>query len=210
MSELPTAVPDSPVEPAAFRAALGRFATGVVVVAAIDGGAPHGLAVNSFTSVSLDPPLVGFCADRSSSTWPRIRAAGGFTVSVLSDGQERVCRTFARKGADRFASLTWTAGATGHPRLDGALAWLDCTVERVHRAGDHDLVLGRVRALATGEGSPLLFFGGAFGHLRPVAPASAGGPVADPALEDFARLHGLDLASPFFDVLASHLGAPSR
>jgi len=109
MSELPTAIPDGPVEPAAFRAALGRFATGVVVVAAIDGGAPHGLAVNSFTSVSLDPPLVGFYADRSSSTWP-----------PDPSGRRFHCQRAVRRAGARLPNVRPEGGGpVRQPHLDG-------------------------------------------------------------------------------------------
>ncbi len=103
-----------------FRAVLGRFATGVVVVAADLAGTPHGLAVNSFSSVSLVPPLVSFCADLNSSTWPSLRRADGFAVSILGEDQENVCRTFATKGIDRFAQLSWSISPSGHPVLDAS------------------------------------------------------------------------------------------
>ncbi len=155
------------LDSAALRHVLGHYATGVVVLAAVEDGRPYGLAANSFTSVSLDPPLVSFCAALSSTTWPRLRRAGQFSVSVLAEHQEEVCRTLARKGADRFAGLTWTTTSAGLPVVQDALAVLQCRIEAVHPAGDHELVLGRVRACQVGppNARPLLFFRGAYARL---------------------------------------------
>ena len=153
--------PDS----AAFRAVLGHFATGITIITAMDGDEPVGLAANSFTSVSLDPPLVLFCAAKTSSTWPRIQRAGHFTVNVLDEHQEELCRRFATPGADRFGQIGWSAGALG-PILEDVHAFLDCTVEAEHDAGDHVIVVGRVRDLGlTADAGPLLFYRGKYGRL---------------------------------------------
>ena len=155
------------IDPLLFRKALGTFATGVVVVTSTTDGGPYGMAVNSFTSVSLDPPLIAFCAARSSTTWPAVRAAPGFAVNVLTTDQEDVCRTFARSGADRFAGLAWSAEGEGPPLLEGALAHLVCTYDDIHPAGDHDLVVGRVVSLQQREdGQPLVFFRGSYTRLE--------------------------------------------
>ena len=193
------------VEPALFRQVLGCYATGVVVVAALVDGAPQGLAVNSFTSVSMDPPLVAFCAARTSSTWPALRRSGGFAVSVLSQRQEEACRTFARKGADRFAQVRWTVSPGGHPVLEGSLAWLDLRAGDIHQAGDHELVIGQVTGLgAAAEGKPLVFFRSAFIEVgQAAAPAAAEIPDAGSAA--LGQLRGLDVESPFFAVLAARL-----
>lgn len=154
------------VDPMLFRQVLGTFATGVAVVTAALGGHPQGMAVNSFTAVSLDPPLVGFCAARTSSTWPLIRASAGFAVNILTHEQEQVCRTFAGRGADRFAGLEWTAAPSGEPLLTGALAHIVCRRYAVHEAGDHEFVLGRVVDLQQDDaGQPLLFFRGRYARL---------------------------------------------
>jgi flavin reductase (DIM6/NTAB) family NADH-FMN oxidoreductase RutF len=157
----------STVDEAHFRRVLGHFPTGVTVIAAISDGVPAGLAVGSFFSVSLDPPLVGFCAGRSSSSWPAIEAAGVFCVSVLAEDQEEVCRRFATKGTDKFAGLGYTTKtATGSPRLEGALAWIDCELDAVHDGGDHVIAVGRVLELEVAhEGGPLLFFRGGYGRF---------------------------------------------
>ncbi|MBV9207088.1 MAG: flavin reductase family protein [Actinobacteria bacterium] len=198
----------SAAEPSLFRQVLGCYATGVVVVAALVDGVPQGLAVNSFTSVSMDPPLVAFCAARTSSTWPALRRSGAFAVSVLSREQEHACRVFARKGADRFAEVRWTVSPGGHPVLDGALAWLDLRAGDIHQAGDHELVIGEVTGLgAAGGGQPLVFFRSAFADVAEAAAAAGTGGGADAGPEALGELRGLDVESPFFAVLAARLGA---
>ncbi|MGW3724387.1 flavin reductase family protein [Streptomyces sp. NPDC000851] len=158
----------APVGQAEFRRVLGNFATGVAVVTApaADGeSGPAGFACQSFSSLSLDPPLVAFMVGRTSTTWPRIARAGAFCVNVLADHQGELCRGFAVSGADKFAGVAHDAApASGSPRLAGALAWIDCTIHAVHTGGDHLIVVGRVDALGTGEedGRPLLFHKGRF------------------------------------------------
>ncbi|WP_307802004.1 flavin reductase family protein [Actinomadura violacea] len=189
------------LDAALFRRTLGHYPTGVVVVAAMVDGRPEGLAVNSFTSVSLDPPLVAFCAAATSSTWPRLRRADGFAITMLGAAQQDACRTFAGKGADRFGTVPWSLSPGGHPVLDGALAWLDAVPHSMQEAGDHELVLARVTALgAEPDGHPLVFFRGAFSALaRPEAAARATGSGAA------GSPRGLDAESPFFSVLEAKL-----
>ena len=153
------------IDPSSFRDVLGHFATGVAVITAHD-GEPVGMAVNSFTSVSLDPPLVAFCAATSSATWPRIRAAGRFAVSVLDAAQAETCRRFASKDGDRFGGCSWSPSRGGSPVLDDALAWIDCEIDAEHEAGDHVIVVGRVTELATREGEPLIFYRGGYRVLE--------------------------------------------
>jgi len=153
-------------DPAAYRTVLGHFATGVTVITAVHGGEPVGLAANSFTSVSLDPPLVLFCAAKTSSTWPRIHSAGKFAVNILGADQEDVCRLFAQKGADRFTQSGYRLSANGSPLLRDVLAYIDCTIESEHDAGDHVIVVGRVQELGiTSDEGPLLFYRGGYGRL---------------------------------------------
>lgn len=154
------------VDESVYRQVLGHFATGIAVITAVDQGEPVGMAANSFTSVSLDPPLVLFCAGTSSTTWPRIRAAGAYAVNVLAADQEHVSRAFAGKDGDRFDGVAWRVGTTGSPILGGALAFLDCTIETEHDAGDHVIVVGRVVGLGVErDGPPLLFFRGGYADL---------------------------------------------
>jgi flavin reductase (DIM6/NTAB) family NADH-FMN oxidoreductase RutF len=149
-----------------FRAVLGQFATGVTIITAVDEGEPVGVAANSFTSVSLDPPLVLFCVARTSSTWPRIEHARKFAVNILGDHQEQLSGLFATKGADRFGQTDWHLGVGGSPVLHDTLAYLDCEFWNEYEGGDHIIVVGRVLDLGLQrEGNPLLFFRGKYGRL---------------------------------------------
>ncbi|MEU8674085.1 flavin reductase family protein [Streptomyces sp. NPDC048560] len=158
-----------PVEAAEFRRVLGHFASGVTVVTAHGGDdpdGPAGFACQSFASLSLDPPLVTFMVARTSTTWPRIARAGAFCVNILGADQGALCRGFAVSGADKFAGVAYRpAPATGSPLLDSVPAWVDCRIQAVHTGGDHLIVVGRVEALGTAEGTagPLLFHQGRFG-----------------------------------------------
>jgi 3-hydroxy-9,10-secoandrosta-1,3,5(10)-triene-9,17-dione monooxygenase reductase component len=153
-------------DPATMRTVLGHFATGVTVITAMDGGEPIGMAANSFTSVSLEPPLVLFCAAHDSSTWPRIEAAGRWCVNMLAEDGEEVCRVFAQRGADRFAQIAWQPGQSGAPVLDDALAYVDCTTEAQYEGGDHVIVVGRVVDLGHQDhGRPLCFYRGGYGRF---------------------------------------------
>jgi 3-hydroxy-9,10-secoandrosta-1,3,5(10)-triene-9,17-dione monooxygenase reductase component len=155
-----------PPDPATYRTVLGHFATGVVLITAQD-GEPVGMACNSFTSVSLEPPLVLFCAAKSSSTWPRIERAGKWAANILAEDGEEVCRLFAQKGADRFAHVAFTIGRSGAPILDRALAFVDCETVAEHDAGDHVIVVGAVLELGyASEGKPLLFYRGGYGRYE--------------------------------------------
>ena len=162
----------SPLDPHWFRRVLGQYPTGVTLITAREpGGDPVALVVGSFTSVSLDPPLVGFLADHKSRSWPRIRAAGQFCANVLSAEQEHVCRAFTAKLPNRFDVHCPSETSAGNPLLVGATAWIDCGIESVTAAGDHDIIVGRVRELAIGDaaGPPLLFLRGGYG--APVIPS---------------------------------------
>lgn len=155
------------IDQARFRQVLGHFPTGVTVVTSVHDGDHVGLAVGSFFSVSLDPALVGFCVGRQSASWPRIRAAGRFCVNVLGEHQEDVCRVFASKVADKFDGLGFDAAPfSGAPRIHDVLAWIDCEIDSVLPAGDHDIVVGRVHDLGTlHQGAPLVFFRGGYANL---------------------------------------------
>ena len=149
-----------------YRQVLGHFTTGVTVITAAAETGPVGLAVGSFSSVSLDPPLVGFFADKGSTSWPKIEGTGSFCVNVLGEHQEDVCRRFASKEPDKFAGLGWKATGSGSPLIDDVIAWIDCDIDQVVEAGDHFLVLGAVRELDVAhDGPPLLFFRGGYGRF---------------------------------------------
>ncbi|PQM48028.1 Flavin-dependent monooxygenase, reductase subunit HsaB [Mycobacterium talmoniae] len=157
------------VDPKRFRRILGNYPTGVSVITAIDAdGAPAGMAVGTFTSVSLDPPLIAFLPDRSSSSFPRIRTATSFCVNVLAADQDDVCRAFATRGGDKFAGVAWSHAPSGAPRLHGTTAWIDCDFESITDAGDHYFVIGQVREFdGASDGLPLVFFRGGYGHITP-------------------------------------------
>lgn len=151
---------------ARFRETLGHLATGVTVVTAHGTDGPVGMAANSVTSVSLDPPLVLLCAAHSSSTWPLIRATGGFCINVMAEHHADLCRRFAAKGTDRFAGVSWEQRPSG-PAFTDAVAWVECRIRQEHEAGDHVIVVGEVTDLAVGGSTdPLIFFKGGFGRHR--------------------------------------------
>ncbi|MGZ6696942.1 MAG: flavin reductase family protein [Solirubrobacteraceae bacterium] len=155
-----------------LRGALGRFATGVAFVTAAPGGAPLGLIVNSLVSVSLSPPLVSFCPSRDSFTWSRMQRTGRFGVNVLGAQHARFVERATPPGADRFAGVDWLATPGGVPRLADALAFVECTLADVHRAGDHWIVLGRVEATCINDGGvPLLSWAGRLHPAEPVRTA---------------------------------------
>jgi 3-hydroxy-9,10-secoandrosta-1,3,5(10)-triene-9,17-dione monooxygenase reductase component len=136
------------IDPAVFRNVLGHYPTGVTVVAAEAAGRPVGLTVGSFFSVSLDPPLVGFCVAETSSTWQVIAEHGAFGVSVLADDQHETSGRFASRIEDKFEGISWErAPVTGSPLIHQAVAHLDCEIHDVFPAGDHAVVIGRVLAL---------------------------------------------------------------
>ena len=154
-----------------FRTVLGHFPTGVTVVSGMDGDQPVGFTIGSFTSVSLDPPLVGFLPMKDSATWAAMADKSSFCVNVLSRDQADLCWKFASTDneSERYSDVNWHPGPTGSPIIDRAVAWIDCTVEEVFEMGDHNFVLGRVVALeadadSDGQGPfPLLFFKGTLG-----------------------------------------------
>ena len=163
-----SAVPaQSPPGSSALRAVLGRFATGVTVLAAV-GKVPCGMTANAFTSVSLDPPLVLVCVNRNASIHQAVLESGSFAVSMLSARQEHVARYFADhsrpRGPAEFAAVDWSpAPRTGAPVLRGALAWLDCSLTAAYDGGDHAIFLGSVLASGAEPAQDvLLFFGGEF------------------------------------------------
>jgi flavin reductase (DIM6/NTAB) family NADH-FMN oxidoreductase RutF len=150
---------------ARFREVLGHFATGVTVVTAMEEGLPIGFTCQSFTSLSLAPPMVALAPAKSSTSWPRIAGAGAFCVNILSDRQEALCRSFAVSGGDKFTGVAWLVGTAGSPVLDGSLAWVECVLDAMYYDGDHELVIGRVLHLGVGEGAPLVFYRAGFGSL---------------------------------------------
>jgi 3-hydroxy-9,10-secoandrosta-1,3,5(10)-triene-9,17-dione monooxygenase reductase component len=156
-----------PIAPSHLRDVLGHFASGIVVITTITPDGPAGFTCQSFSSLSLEPPLVSFSPARTSTTWPRIRKVGRFCVNVLADGHERVSTAFARSGTDKFSGVSWVPAPSGAPQLDGVAAWIDCTLHEEFPGGDHTIVQGLVQDLgADASRSPLLYHRGAYG-VRP-------------------------------------------
>ncbi|MFD1536090.1 flavin reductase family protein [Nonomuraea guangzhouensis] len=151
-----------------FRTALAQHAAGVVIVTAKPEGVPVGLTATSFSSVSLDPPLVSFYVDQSSTTWPWLRLADHFAVNVLAGHQHDLATRFARRGIDRFATPTrWRPGPHETPLLEDVSAHLICIPHTTVEIGDHTLVVGLVTAASTTPARPLLYHRGQYGRFLP-------------------------------------------
>lgn len=172
---------DTQPTPDEMRAAMGIFASGVTIVTGIDDEGPVGFACQSFASVSLDPPLVLFCADHRGRSWPRIRTGGRFCINVLGEEQTELCGRFGSSRGKRFDGLDWKVSQWGAPALPGVMLRVHAEVADVHLAGDHDVVIGRVLELEyDGYERPMIFYRGAFGtefddparRLPDVTPAS--------------------------------------
>lgn len=143
---------------------MGTFASGVTIVTGLDGDEAIGFACQSFTSVSLEPPLVLFCADHRGRAWPRIRPSGRFSVNVLGEEQVDVCGRFGSARGAKYEGLQWDLSHWQTPALRDVLLRVHCAVEAVHVAGDHDVVIGRVLEVEHGpEQRPMVFFRGRFG-----------------------------------------------
>ncbi|HLG51211.1 MAG TPA: flavin reductase family protein [Chloroflexota bacterium] len=158
------------IQPIELRRILGHFATGVTVVTGRSGTESRGITVNSFTSVSLDPPLVLICIDRRARTYEFLPRAGAFAVNILGEHQRWLCERFARRSApdvqDELAAVPHHFGMTGAPLLDGCIAYLECRIVGRHDAGDHAIFIAEVVAATAGEPSlPLLFFRGTYPRL---------------------------------------------
>jgi flavin reductase (DIM6/NTAB) family NADH-FMN oxidoreductase RutF len=151
-------------DPRELRSALGRFTTGVTVVTTSDSrGRPVGLTANSFTAVSLDPPLIAWSLGAAARSLPAFLATGRFAIHVLDATQEALSRVFAAPLEDRFAGLNWEAGIDGVPLLDDCLACFECSTHQAIAAGDHVLFLGAVQRFQYREGAPLVFFASNYG-----------------------------------------------
>ena len=154
------------IDSAAFRRVLGRFCTGVTVITGLGPGGPLGLTCQSFSSLSLDPPLILFSPARTSTTWPKIREIGRLCVNILAEEHSHVSIQMSRPATDKFAGVRWDKSPLGSPRLAGAVAWLDCTLEAEHAGGDHTIVVAAVHSLSTDPTArPLLYYQGQYTSL---------------------------------------------
>jgi flavin reductase (DIM6/NTAB) family NADH-FMN oxidoreductase RutF len=145
------------VGPDRFRDAARRFASGVTIVTVATGDVPHGMTASAFSAVSLEPPIVLVCLEKTSQTRSMVGEAGTFVVNVLSADQEHIAREFALAGMKSFTEHVHREGIDGAPVLDGAIAWFECRVMQVVDGGDHDVFLGAVIDCGTHPGEPLLY-----------------------------------------------------
>lgn len=157
----------SAVDPRMLRRAFGSFATGITIVTTTDAnGQPVGLTANSFTSVSLDPPLVLFCLDRNSSSLERFQRSGVFGINVLSSNQQELSSRFVKRGEERFQGVSWQLRSTGVPVIEGAAATFECTAHTTFDGGDHLVFVGRVQRFDfDAERDPLLYFQGRYRQI---------------------------------------------
>ncbi len=157
-----------------FRAVLGRFASGVTVVTTMREGTPHGVTVNAFTSLSLNPPLVLICIDTHARIHDILLQTGLFAANILSAEQRDLAACFATRNERRyrdFCDAPYHTAATGAPVFDAALGWVDCRIVNVYPGGDHSVIIGQVEALGGAEQAPLLYYRGKYRRLDPAAPA---------------------------------------
>lgn len=158
--------PTARLDAAAYRRALGGFASGIAIITA-DAASPIGMTCQSFFSLSLDPPLIAFAVSEGSQTYPGIKARGSFCVNVLAESQEWLSRQFSRKDSDRWHGVSWEPSPLGNPIIDGSLLWIDCSLEDEHLTGDHVLAVGRVRDVRLEQPgtTPLLYFLGRYSSV---------------------------------------------
>lgn len=153
------------IDPTDFRYVLGHFASGVTVTTMQVDGHNHGLTVSSFTSLSLDPPLILVCIDKRYPSHALLQQAESFAVNILAEDGEHLSRHFASRTEDKFAGIAYHSGVTGAPLLDEALATLECRLHDVLPGGDHSIFVGEVLAMNTNEGKPLLYYRSGYGAL---------------------------------------------
>jgi flavin-dependent trigonelline monooxygenase, reductase component len=159
-----------------FRKALGRFVTGVTVVTTLaPDGAPRGFTANSFTSVSLRPPLILVCIARSAASHNIYESAASFAVSILSQDQQSISSTFASSRPDKFADIDWSLSANGCPIIGSSAAWLDCIKHDMIEAGDHTILIGRVEQFSHSARMPLGYYQGRYVALHDASLAQSGG-----------------------------------
>lgn len=167
MSSNPVTVPRKAVGPQAFLRACAQFTTGVAITTVLDpAGAPLGMTVNSFTSVSLQPPLVLICIDQKARILDHFLTCEFFAINILRENQQSLSMHFARPGEDRFGSIEWYPGNTGAPLIPNSLATLECAVFERVESGDHTIVIGEVLSAIRHEGRPLLYFSSAYQTLN--------------------------------------------
>jgi flavin reductase (DIM6/NTAB) family NADH-FMN oxidoreductase RutF/DNA-binding IclR family transcriptional regulator len=185
-----------------FRRVLGQYPTGVCVITATGpDGRPVGMTVGSFTSVSLDPPLVAFLPRKGSRVFATIAQVKRFAVNILAGDQVALCRRFASRESDQFRSVSWRPSTLGSPVLADALAWIDCRLDKVFEVGDHMVVVGAVQGLAAERAAaPLMFFQGGYGRFSALSMVAG----AEDDLAAYLRL--AELAGPKLERVATSFG----
>jgi 3-hydroxy-9,10-secoandrosta-1,3,5(10)-triene-9,17-dione monooxygenase reductase component len=156
------------IQPDQYRAVMRHYPTGVAAICSADQdtGRPCGLIVGTFQALSLDPALVTFSIARTSTSWPKIRRTAMFSVNLLADGQQPVCRALAGRAEEKFAAIEWKHSAYGTPHIAGSLGWIDCTIQQELDGGDHVLIIAKVLEMTAHDGDPLVFHGGRLGGFR--------------------------------------------
>ena len=158
-----------------YRAVMRHLPTGVAAICASDEvtGAQNGMIVGTFASLSMEPALVTFNVTHTSTSWPKIAGSDRFSISLLAEDQQKVCRALSAKGEDKLSDVRWSESVWGTPRIHGSVAWFDCRIEQQFVAGDHVVIIASVLEMTPGEGNPLIFHGGRFGSFseRPTAPS---------------------------------------
>lgn len=201
-------------DPIEFRRALGSFLTGVTIVTTVDeAGDPRGFTANSFTSVSLEPPLVLVCIAKKAPGHQAFSTSRGFAINILSEDQKAASGIFASKAADKFASVVWQPGQTGNPVIDGSVAVFDCGMEQLVDAGDHSILIGRVHDFTHNGAQPLGYCRGAYvtpGLSQEALAAAPPGTEVGAILESDGRVLFLEAADGSHQLPAGRgLGAAS-
>lgn len=146
-----------------YKEVLGQFCTGITVITSLHGDDPVGFTCQSFTALSMQPPMILLCSQKNSRSWPRIREVGTFVVNVMAANQRWVSDSFAQSGADKFSGVEWSVTSQGLPAIEGSLAWIECEVTEEIDAGDHTIVIGGIQGFGLGKaGEPLLFHRGKY------------------------------------------------
>jgi flavin reductase (DIM6/NTAB) family NADH-FMN oxidoreductase RutF len=167
MSSNPVTTLPKGVAPQAFLRACAQFSTGVAIATVLDPeGAPHGMTINSFTSVSLEPPLVLICIDHKARILDHFLTCDFFAINILRESQQTLSEGFARPGEDRFGAVEWVPGETGVPLIPDALAVFECAIFERRPAGDHTIVIGEVVAAVRHDGRPLIYFSSSYQKLN--------------------------------------------
>jgi flavin reductase (DIM6/NTAB) family NADH-FMN oxidoreductase RutF len=166
MSSKARAAAPNGVDKADFCRTCAKFPTGVTIVTVLDTeGRPHGMTASSFTSVSLNPPLVLVCVDHRAQVLEHLRRCEHLAINVLSEGQHELSAHFARRGQNRFDAVEWEAGHNRVPLIPGVLAWLECRMHRLVDAGDHAILIAEVLRVSHRDGRPLVYYGSGYHRL---------------------------------------------